>query len=121
MRSALSVNPHVHARLAALPWISPPEGSHVRAIQDVMFAQQGVTPNVAIECDHLSAIEGMVRSGLGLALIREDVATSLAAGGDYFIWPHVNLASQLVFVFRAGEDSSPATIGMISVLGKCWE
>ena len=107
--------------LAALPWISPPEGSHVRAIQDAMFAQQGVTPNVAIECDHLSAIEGMVRSGLGLALIREDVATSLAAGGDYFIWPHVNLASQLVFVFRAGEDSSPATIGMISVLGKCWE
>lgn len=107
--------------LAALPWISPPDGSHVRSIQNALFAAQGVTPNVAIECDQLSAIEGMVRSGLGLALVREDTATALAANGDYFIWPHVNLASQLLFVYRAAEESSPAVIGMLSVLGKCWE
>lgn len=107
--------------VAALPWISPPNRSHVRTIQNAMFANQGVIPNVVIECDHLSAIEGMVRSGLGLALMREDVATAMAADGDYFIWPHVNLATQLVFVFRASEESSPATIGMISVLKRCWE
>lgn len=107
--------------VAAMPWISPPNRSHVRAIQNAMFANQGVMPNVVIECDHLSAIEGMVRSGLGLALMREDVATAMAADGDYFIWPHVNLATQLVFVFRASEESSPATIGMISVLKRCWE
>ena len=57
--------------IAALPWISPPGRSHVRAIQNAMFASQGVAPNVVIECDHLAAIEGMVRSGLGLALMRE--------------------------------------------------
>lgn len=107
--------------VAALPWISPPNRSHVRTIQNAMFANQGVMPNVVIECDHLSAIEGMVRSGLGLALMREEVATSMAADGDYFIWPHVNLATQLVFVFRTSEESSPATIGMISVLKRCWE
>ena len=71
--------------------------------------------------DHLAAIEGMVRSGLGLALMREEVATSMAAGGEYFIWPHVSLSSQMVFVYRVGDESSPATIGMISVLRKCWE
>ena len=107
--------------VAAMPWISPPPRSHVRTIQNAMFANQGVTPNVVIECDHLAAIEGMVRSGLGLALMREEVATSMAAGGDYFIWPHVRLSSQMVFVYRVRDESSPATIGMISVLRKCWE
>ena len=104
-----------------MPWISPPPRSHVRTIQNAMFANQGVTPNVVIECDHLAAIEGMVRSGLGLALMREEVATSMAAGGEYFIWPHVSLSSQMVFVYRVGDESSPATLGMISVLRKCWE
>lgn len=107
--------------VAAMPWISPPVRSHVRAIQNSMFANQGVVPNVVIECDHLSAIQGMVESGLGLALVREDVATLMAADGDYLIWPHVKLTSQLVFVFRATDESSPATIGMISVLKNCWE
>lgn len=107
--------------VAAMPWISPPNRSHVRTIQNAMFANQGVVPNVVIECDHLSAIEGMVRSGLGLALMREEVATAMAADGDYCIWPHVNLATQLVFVFRAAEESTPATIAMISVLKRCWE
>lgn len=106
--------------VAAMPWISPPTRSHVRAIQNVMFSNQGVMPNVVIECDQLSAIEGMVKSGLGLALMREEVATSIAADGEFFIWPHVNLTSQLVFVFRASEESNPSTIGMISVLKKCW-
>jgi len=107
--------------IAALPWISPPDRSHVRAIQNAMFASQGVAPNVVIECDHLAAIEGMVRSGLGLALMREDVATEMAAEGDFFIWPLVSQSNQLVFVYRASEESSPSTLGMISVLKKSWE
>lgn len=107
--------------VAAMPWISPPNRSHVRAIQNTMFANQGVTPNVVIECDHLSAIEGMVRSGLGLALMREEVATSMASDGEYFIWPHANLTSQLNFVFRTCDESSLSTIGMVSVLKRCWE
>ena len=107
--------------VAAMPWISPPARSHVRAIQNSMFANQGVVPNVVIECDHLSAIDGMVRAGLGLALMREEVATSMAADGEYFIWPHVKLESQLIFVFRASEESSSSTVGMISVLKNCWE
>jgi len=106
--------------LAALPWIAPPARSHVRQIQNTMFANQGVTPNIVIECDQLSAIEGMVRSGLGLALMREEPATAMAASGDFFIWPHAALASGLAFVFRISDESSPSTIGMISVLKDCW-
>lgn len=106
--------------LAAMPWISPPNRSHVRQIQNTMFSNQGVTPNIVVECDQLSAIEGMVRSGLGLALMREEAAMAMAAGADFFIWPHATLASRLAFVFRASDESNPSTIGMISVLKDCW-
>ena len=106
--------------VAAMPWVSPPSRSHVRLIQNSMFANQGVVPNIVIECDQLSAIEGMVRSGLGIALMREEAATLMAATEEFFIWPHVTMTSQLVFVFRASEESNPSTIGMISVLKDCW-
>lgn len=106
--------------IAAMPWISPPSRSHVRLIQNAMFANQGVTPNIVIECDQLSAIEGMVRSGLGIALMREEAATLMATNEEFFIWPHVTMPSQLVFVFRVSEESNPSTIGMISVLKDCW-
>ena len=107
--------------VAAMPWISPPERSHVRLIQNTMFANQGVIPNIVIECDQLSAIEGMVRSGLGIALMREELATAMSTDGAFFIWPHATMTSQLVFVFRASDESNPSTIGMISVLKNCWE
>lgn len=106
--------------VAAMPWIASPPRSHVRAIQNRMFANQGVVPNIVIECDQLSAIGEMVRSGLGLAVMREEAAVDLAENGELFIWPHVTTASQLMFVFRASEESNPSTIGMISVLKDCW-
>ena len=106
--------------VAAMPWIASPPRSHVRAIQNTMFANQGVVPNIVIECDQLSAIGGMVRSGLGLAVMREEAAIELAESGELFIWPHVATPSQLMFVFRASEESNPSTIGMISVLKDCW-
>ena len=55
------------------------------------------------------------------ALMREDVATEMAAEGEFFIWPHVSQSNQLVFVYRASEESSPSTLGMISVLKRSWE
>jgi DNA-binding transcriptional LysR family regulator len=107
--------------VAAMPWISPPERSHVRLIQNAMFANQGVMPNIVLECDQLSSIEGMVRSGLGMALMREELAVAMAADGEFFLWPHATMTSQLVFVFRASDESNPSTVGMISVLKNCWE
>lgn len=106
--------------VAAMPWIASPPRSHVRAIQNRMFANQGVVPNIVIECDQLSAIGEMVRSGLGLAVMREEAAVDLVENGELFIWPHVTTACQLMFVFRASEESNPSTIGMISVLKDCW-
>lgn len=120
MAFASALGPAGWRDIAALPWVSPPSRSHVRLIQNAMFANQGVLPNIVVECDQLSAIEGMVRSGLGLALMREDAATLMAASNDFVIWPHTTMTSQLQFVFRASEESNASTIGMISVLKDCW-
>lgn len=120
MAFASALGPAGWRDIAALPWVSPPSRSHVRLIQNAMFANQGVLPNIVVECDQLSAIEGMVRSGLGLALMREDAATRMAASNDFVIWPHTTMTSQLQFVFRSSEESNASTIGMISVLKDCW-
>ena len=39
-----------------------------------MFARQGLTPYQVIESDEVSLPQSLVRAGVGLSLLREDVA-----------------------------------------------
>ena len=55
-----------------------PATSHAQTLLRDLFARQGLLPNIVLESDHSSAPQTLVRSGLGLALLREDVAVPMA-------------------------------------------
>jgi DNA-binding transcriptional LysR family regulator len=58
-----------------------------------LFARQGLLPNIVLESDDASAPHSLVRAGLGLALLREDVAVPAAERGEVVIWPHTRVAA----------------------------
>lgn len=64
--------------IADMPWIGAPATSHAQTLLRDLFARQGLLPNIVLESDHSSAPQTLVRSGLGLALLREDVAVPMA-------------------------------------------
>ena len=107
--------------VAELPWIAGPERSHVSRLLRLLFAQQGVLPNEAVECDQLPSMLDLVRSGLGMGLVREDLALVAAEKGEVAIWPHGRIETNLSFIFRIAEEHDPAIVGLLSVLRDHWQ
>lgn len=107
--------------VAELPWIAAPERSHVSRLLRQLFAQQGVLLNEVVECEQLPSMLDLVRSGLGMGLVREDLARAAAEKEEVVIWPHGRIESSLSFVFRASGEHDPAIVGMLSVLRDHWQ
>lgn len=62
--------------LAEEDFVTVPPGFGFRALVDELFAAAGVVPRVAFESGDLATIEGLVGSGLGVALVPEQFAGS---------------------------------------------
>lgn len=106
--------------IAAMPWIGAPDKSHVHKLLGTMFDKQGLQPNIVIETDELTSPHSLVRSGLGLALMREDLALLAAERGEIVIWSHASLDTQLSFVYPAATEFEPVIVGMLSILRANW-
>lgn len=106
--------------LAALPWVMPPPAHHVRGLMQDAFARRGLQPHKAIECEEYALAQGLVRNGLGLAVVREDVALLGSERCEMLVWPHARLQTELSLIYPAAREHDPATVAMLSILRKIW-
>lgn len=106
--------------IAKMPWIGAPEKSHVHHLLVNMFGRQGVQPNIVMETDELTAPHSLVRAGVGLSLMREDLALAAAEKGEIAIWSHTSVDTQLSFIYPASAEFDPAVVGMLSILRDTW-
>lgn len=107
-------------RIASLPWVGVPERSHLHGLQRELFNRQGLEPNVVVETDDVHSLYNLVRSGVGLGLIREDVAIPAAARGELVVWGHAQVHADLTFVYPAHAENDPAVVGLTSVIQHAW-
>ncbi len=107
--------------VAEMPWVAAPERSHVARFLRVLFAQHGTRPNEVVECDQLSAMLDLVRSGLGVGLLREDVALGAVEKGEVVLWPHGRIEGKLSFIYKSSAEHDPSIVGMLSVLREHWQ
>ena len=61
-----------------------------------------------------------MRSGLGLALLREDVAVPMAAQDQVVIWPHTRVSALLSFIYPKAAEHDPVIVAALSVLRTVW-
>ncbi len=106
--------------IADMPWIGAPHASHGQTLLRDLFSRQGLLPNIVLESDDVSAPLSLVRAGLGLALLREDVALPAAQRNELVIWPHTRVAAMLSFIYPKTAEHDPAIVAMLSVLRVVW-
>lgn len=106
--------------IAAMPWIGAPDRSHIHQLMVGMFGRQGQQPNIVMEADELTSPHSLVRAGLGLALMREDLALVTAEKGEIAIWSHTSVDTQLSFLYPVASEFEPAIVGMLSILRDIW-
>ncbi len=106
--------------LADLPWVRGLSDSPHLVMVSEMLAQYGLTPRKAVEADQESTIKNLVTAGVGLGLMREDLAHEAAAAGEVCVWNGPGLQTRLSFVYLRERESDPVIMTMENVVREIW-
>ncbi|HYC41701.1 MAG TPA: LysR family transcriptional regulator [Noviherbaspirillum sp.] len=106
--------------LAKLPWIwTPPESAHNRLLTKT-FGQLKVTPNKVALVDQEPSMLDLVKSGVGLSLVRESIALREAHAHGLVIADAVSLSTELSFIALARRKNEPTIAAVFSLLHGLW-
>ena len=108
------------AAIAALPWImTPPISSHF-ALAHELFRSKGTEPATVVQADNESVIRSLVASGLGLALVREDMALLDRAAGAICLWGELRLTTGVWFLTPKERGREPALAALAALVADLW-
>ena len=107
--------------IATHPWIIPPPISTHHQLVHTLLSQHNVEPASVVEADQETVVESLVVSGVGIALIREDIALAREAAGEICVWDGVRIASQLWFIYLRDREKDPVIRALIEVEKDVWK
>ena len=100
--------------LAALPWLgTPPASAHHRQLADV-FGPLGVEPNRVALVDQEASMLDLVKSGVGLSLVRDSIAIRESQAHGLVIADRASLDCMLSFVCLSARRD-------IAVVASAWD
>jgi DNA-binding transcriptional LysR family regulator len=107
--------------IAALPWVvTPPISSHYQLVR-ALFDKHASELVKVVEADQEFVIANLVVAGVGLSLIREELALEREAAGEVCLWRDARLQTDLWFVYRAGRSRDPVIRALLDVLRDTWK
>ena len=104
--------------IAAEPWIMTPPISTHYALASELFAAHGIAPSRRVEADHEAVVNSLVAAGLGVALMREDLAEQ--AGETIAIWGDTRMVTALSFLYRREREDEPTIRALRQVVAAVW-
>ena len=90
-----------------MPWIIPPPISSCHQLAHALLQQHGVTPGRVVEANQEAVIASVVVSGVGIALMCEEVAYEKAAAGEVCIWNKEKISTMLWFISQRQRENNP--------------
>ena len=109
------------ATIAALPWIMTPPISTHHALATHFFAARGLAPATVLEADNELVIRSLVVSGVGVALLREDLALAASAAGEVVLWEPAHIETTLQFVWQHARSAEPPLAALIALVEDSWQ
>jgi DNA-binding transcriptional LysR family regulator len=106
--------------LAALPWVRPPRHSPHQQMLDALFEPLRLHPATVVEADQESTISTLVKAGIGLGLMRDDLARAAAAADEVRIWEGARPGTQLSFLYARGRDADPVIAALLAAVHEVW-
>jgi DNA-binding transcriptional LysR family regulator len=106
--------------IATLPWVITPAISTHHQLVRKLFDKHGVAPTKVVEADQEFVIANLVESGVGISLIREELALTMQAAGEVCLWGDVRLDTTLWFIYALEREDDPAIRALLEVLSDTW-
>jgi DNA-binding transcriptional LysR family regulator len=108
------------AELAAMPWIMTPSISTHNQLVTELFRGRAAAPAQVVVADQEAVIATLVVSGVGVALMREDLAREKQAAGEVCLWRDARGATPLWLIYPAERASDPVIAALLDVLREIW-
>ncbi|HVF63101.1 MAG TPA: LysR family transcriptional regulator [Casimicrobiaceae bacterium] len=106
--------------VAALPWISTPaDGSHHHMAMRI-FKQHDFRPGKVMEADSEAIITSLVFAGVGLGLMREDLALEAQAAGKAFVLARGEATVSLMLLHQKLRVGDPAIDALVTAVREVW-
>lgn len=109
------------ARIATLPWVITPAISTHHQLVRKLFDKHGIAPTKVVEADQEFVIANLVASGVGVSLIREELALAMQKAGEVCLWGEVRLDTTLWFIYALERENDPAIHALLDVLTDTWQ
>ncbi len=106
--------------IAAEPWIMTPAISTHHQLASALFQRHDIAPTKVIEADDEFVVGSLVEAGLGVALMREDIAIDKARSGAVCLWNDVRLTTCLRFVYLRERENDPVIRALVDLLRDVW-
>ena len=106
--------------IVAMPWVMTPPISTHSSLAGELFREHGISPARRVEADHEAVISSLVVAGLGVSLMREDLAIAAAAAGDVVLWGGKRLLTTLSFIYLAEREDEPILRALRDMLARVW-
>jgi len=107
-------------QLAALPWLATPPGCAFHGLVKALLKDYPSADTRLIEADQEAILKGLVASGAGLALIREDKALPAEAAGEICLWKKNTYSSDLIFVCRKDRSQDATLQALLALFQSVW-
>jgi DNA-binding transcriptional LysR family regulator len=85
--------------IAGMPWIGTPVHSSQHRLVTDMFAEQGYALSTVVEVDQEASMRSLVTMGMGLCLLREDVAREAEQKEQLVVWEGASRPCPLSFIY----------------------
>ena len=108
-------------QVAAMPWIIPPPISSHHQLAHTLLQHHGVSPSRVVEADQEAVIASLVVSGVGITLMREDVAFDKAAAGEICIWNDEQIDTMLWFITQRQRENDPVIHALNEMQRDLWK
>jgi DNA-binding transcriptional LysR family regulator len=109
------------SEIAHESWIIPPPISTHHALAHALLREHGVEPVRVIEVDQETVVGSLVLSGVGMALMREDIALAHEAAGEVCLWDGVRTTSTVWFIYQKEREGDPVIGALLDVLREVWQ
>ncbi|MET0682348.1 MAG: LysR family transcriptional regulator [Casimicrobiaceae bacterium] len=106
--------------VARRPWIVAPEPSSHRRLVMELFHAPAPAPERIVEADNETVINNLVESGVGLSLIRDEIAIQSVDAGRSVIWRGSPVTTKLWLVHLADRAADPLVAALVDALEQVW-
>lgn len=107
--------------LSSVPWIGMSQNSSISKILHNFWRDQNINPKKITECDQTSTALELIRSGLGIGLVRKEDALAFVAKGEVSILEKLNISIKLSFIYLLEHQDDPLLRLLRAAVVQVWE